>query len=121
MVRERYYFGVSIAGSTHRQGPQYVGAAPSLAFGHIGGWHNADESGRSDETRSVAVELDMGGAGGSVVIFVSVPARRDGSDFRPDDDVRLVISEAVRSEISDRDARHTGLFGTRPTGVLPFS
>ncbi len=58
----------------------------------MGHWQGAREGDTAD---SVAVEIDPGD-GSSVVVFVRAPHRRDlPADFRPDDQVCLVVPDLI--------------------------
>ncbi|MET7768194.1 hypothetical protein [Nocardia sp. NPDC005366] len=79
------------AGFTRLDGCR-VSTARKLEFGNVGHWHAAQEG---DTAGVVAVEIDPGD-GSSVVVFVHAPHRRDApDDFHPNDQVCLVIPDAV--------------------------
>ncbi|MEV0297840.1 hypothetical protein [Nocardia sp. NPDC050710] len=69
-----------------------VSTARRLEFGHVGHWYappNGDTAG------VVGVEIDPGD-GSSVVVFVQAPHRRDvPGDFHPNDQVCLVLPDAI--------------------------
>ncbi|RJO77909.1 hypothetical protein D5S18_06375 [Nocardia panacis] len=77
--------------------------ARKLEFGHVGHWHSSPHDDES-APRTVAVEIDPGD-GSSVVVFVHAP---DRGEFHPDDQVCLVVPDAIaalypaRAHPSDR-------------------
>ncbi|WP_167471599.1 hypothetical protein [Nocardia arthritidis] len=67
-----------------------------LEFGQVGHWHTpADQALDERAPDMVAVEFDPGD-GSSMVVFVQAPNRRDiPGDFHPDDQVCLVLPDAI--------------------------
>ncbi|WP_067842632.1 hypothetical protein [Nocardia lijiangensis] len=88
---------MDVAGVTRLDGTG-ASTARKLEFGHVGHWHTRRED---DGSCAVAVEIDPGD-GSSVVVFVGAPNRREiPTDFHPDDQVCLVIPDAL----AELDAR----------------
>lgn len=76
------------------------GDARRLDYGHVGSWYHQHESDMGDGSRNIAVELDTGDAGGSLVVYVQVREGADARHFQPDDEVCLIMSDIARAELA---------------------
>lgn len=79
-----------------------IDTARLLAHGRVTNWHIVRKSDNPGIRHTIAVELDTGRAGDSLVVYVQVPEGDGIRGFRPYDQVSLVMSEAVRAAIATR-------------------